>query len=78
MKFLLTICLLLVVTFSAAHAQQRGKRQVALTGAQVKEAERGLSALGYWTGPVDGVFDTASRSALIAFQKWEGRTIEGG
>ena len=77
MKLLLTICLLLVATFPVAHAQQRAKRHAPLTRAQVKEAERGLRELGYWTGPVDGVFDTASQSALIAFQKWEGRAIDG-
>ena len=33
--------------------------------------------MGYWTGVVDGVFDSATRSALIAFQKWEGRPITG-
>ena len=31
--------------------------------------------MGYWTGPVDGRFDPATRSALVAFQKWEGRPI---
>ena len=40
-------------------------------------AERLLSDMGYWTGPIDGRFDPASRSALIAFQKWEGRAITG-
>ena len=77
MKILLTICLLLATTFSVGHAQPRAKRHAALTRAQVKEAEGGLRALGYWTGPVDGVFDIASQSALIAFQKWQGRTVEG-
>ena len=48
-----------------------------LTRVQTKEAEGRLSEMGYWTGPVDGVFDPATRSALIAFQKWEGRTITG-
>jgi len=33
--------------------------------------------MGYWTGTVDGLFDTATRSALIAFQKWEGRAVTG-
>ena len=47
------------------------------TRAQIKEAERLLSGLGYWTGPVDGLFDPATRSALLAFQKWEGRSITG-
>jgi len=35
-------------------------------------AERRLFDLGYWTGKVDGRWDTASRHALIAFQKVEG------
>jgi lipoprotein-anchoring transpeptidase ErfK/SrfK len=39
---------------------------------EIREAERRLSDLGYWTGPVDKVFDAGSRHALIAFQKVEG------
>lgn len=49
----------------------------AVTAVQTKEAERRLSELGYWTGVVDGRFDAATRSALIAFQKWEGRAVTG-
>lgn len=41
------------------------------------EAEQRLSDLGYWTGPVDGNLDPASRHALIAFQKVEGRKRTG-
>lgn len=48
-----------------------------LTRAQIREVERRLSEMGYWTGAVDGVFDPATRSALLAFQKWEGRAITG-
>ena len=73
MRFLLTICLLLISTPSIVNAQQRAP----LTRTQTREAERLLSDLGYWTGVVDGLFDAASRSALIAFQKWEGRAITG-
>ena len=76
MKSLLTICLLLVSAASPASAQ-RGKPHASLTRTQTKEAERLLSDRGYWTGPIDGLFDTASQSALIAFQKWEGRPITG-
>jgi N-acetylmuramoyl-L-alanine amidase len=46
-----------------------------LTRAQMREAESRLADMGYWTGPVDGRFDPATQSALIAFQKWEGRPI---
>jgi cell wall hydrolase len=98
MKFLVTICLLLISTPATASAQQSGKtvgsRQTAggresiktagethrapsLTQVQTREAERRLSDLGYWTGAVDGLFDPATRSALITFQNWEGRPITG-
>ncbi len=47
-------------------------------GAQeILVAEQRLSTLGYWTGPVDGVFDSGSRHALVAFQKVEGRKRTG-
>jgi peptidoglycan hydrolase-like protein with peptidoglycan-binding domain len=49
----------------------------AFTRAQTREAERRLNDMGYWTGTVDGVIDPATRSALIAFQKWEGRPVTG-
>ena len=70
MKFLLSICLLLFA--SVAEAQQSQ-----ISRAQTREAEQRLSELGYWTGPVDGRFDPATRAALIAFQKWEGRATTG-
>src|SRR5687768_2970568 len=73
MKFLLAICLLLISTPFIASAQQRAS----LTRSETREAERRLSDLGYWTGAVDGRFDSATRSALIAFQKWEGRPVTG-
>jgi hypothetical protein len=72
MRILLTICLLLGA-FVAVSAQ----RAASLDRAQTREAERRLLELGYWTGPVDGRLDAATRSALIAFQKWEGRALTG-
>ena len=48
-----------------------------LTKAEVWEAERRLCKLGYWTGPIDGVFDSGSKQALIAFQKIERRERTG-
>ena len=73
MKFLLTICFLLISAPSIASAQHRGQQHTSLSRAQTREAERRLHDLGYWTGAVDGLFDPATRSAMIAFQKWEGR-----
>jgi cell wall hydrolase len=75
MRTVLTICLLLVLLPSTIIAQQ--KKSAPLTRVQIKEAERQLSDLGYWSGPIDGRFDAGTRSALIAFQKWEARPITG-
>ncbi|HEY5883800.1 MAG TPA: L,D-transpeptidase family protein [Pyrinomonadaceae bacterium] len=72
MKVLVTICLLLISTPLIGSAQQPSLKR-----AQTKEAERRLAELGYWTGPADGRLDAATQSALIAFQKYEGRPITG-
>ena len=82
MKFIFTTCLLLISTATIASAQQGVKQRAHFTrgplkAAEMREAERRLADLGYWTGPVDGRFDTATQSALIAFQKYEGRSITG-
>ena len=71
MRFLIAICLL--VTGSVAAAQPAKS----LDRVSTREAEKRLSELGYWTGPIDGRFDPATRAALTAFQKWEGRAITG-
>jgi hypothetical protein len=74
-KSLIAICLLLISSLAIAGAPQ--KKRAALSRSEIKEAERRLAELGYWTGAIDGLLDPATRSALIAFQKWEGRTITG-
>jgi N-acetylmuramoyl-L-alanine amidase len=71
MKLILTIILTLIAATSFVNAQETRRR------ADAREAERRLSELGYWTGRVDGSLDPATRSALIAFQKWEGRPVTG-
>ena len=89
MKSLLITCLLLISAAALASGQEKteGTRQKAvgrtnahlrpaiLTRAQMREAERKLTGLGYWTGVVDGRLDPATKSALVAFQKYEGRPI---
>jgi lipoprotein-anchoring transpeptidase ErfK/SrfK len=74
---LLTLFLLaLTLTQSiASTAQSRNRRAPNRT--EAKEAERRLKDMGYWTGPSDGTIDRATRAALIAFQKMEGRKITG-
>lgn len=69
---------LLVLGSSTITARPKVKKRVGPpTRAELKEAERRLHELGYWTGPIDGVIDSKTHSALIAFQKWEGRRVTG-
>jgi len=75
MKFLQAFGLILIC-FSTVVVAQRAPNQP-LTRAQIKDAERLLSQQGFWTGPIDGVFDAGTHSALIAFQKWHGREATG-
>jgi peptidoglycan hydrolase-like protein with peptidoglycan-binding domain len=69
------VTLLLISSSNAL--PQNNRRHPSLTKSQTKQAEQRLTDLGYWTGPIDGVFDQASRIALITFQKWEGRPTTG-
>jgi peptidoglycan hydrolase-like protein with peptidoglycan-binding domain len=77
--FLLCILLALVVSANATALDKRSKRtqRQELSLEDRLYAERRLSSLGYWTGPVDGALDVGSRHALIAFQKVEGRQRTG-
>ena len=79
---LLTFSLLLLTptrSFAITNAQKRKARSPirSLSRAEMKEAEARLSEMGYGTGLVDGVIDSVTRNALIAFQKWEGRKVTG-
>jgi N-acetylmuramoyl-L-alanine amidase len=52
----------------AAGAIQK-TQSATLTKDEIRQAEQRLADLGFWTGPVDGVWDSTSRQALVAFQK---------
>ena len=69
--------LLALVGVALAGAPGDAAERGALSRAEILLAERRLADLGYWTGPVDGVWDGASRQALVAFQKIEGARPTG-
>jgi len=48
-----------------------------ITRQSIIEAQQRLAELGYWIGEADGKWGEASRDALIAFQKVEGRRRTG-
>ena len=69
--------LLFVFAVDSGFGVTRRSAAPQLSVQQALEAEQLLWDLGYWAGPVDGKFDSASRHALIAFQKVEGRARTG-
>lgn len=71
------VCLIALVLVCSVNSYPQSVRKKTLTTFQIREAEQRLADLGYWTGAVDGVFDQGSRSALLTFQKWEGRPLTG-
>lgn len=77
----ITIAVILIFMIGAlsctvAVARKANKREQ-LSVQERLEAEQRLWDLGYWVGTVDGNFDSASRHALVAFQKVEGRRRTG-
>src|SRR5215208_1401968 len=79
---LIVITMGTVATINVNAQQKTARKQKApaaraMTVEDIREAEQALSDLGYWTGPIDGKQDVATRNALIAFQKVEGRTPAG-
>jgi hypothetical protein len=78
-KLILNFCLLVVVSTQsiASTPESRKRHEPAPNRAEAREAEQRLSDMGYWTGRIDGEIDRATRAALIAFQKMEGRNITG-
>jgi peptidoglycan hydrolase-like protein with peptidoglycan-binding domain len=83
MKFtpglMLSLCLFAATSIQsiASTADSRTRLERASNRAEAKEAEQRLSDMGYWTGRIDGEIDRATRAALIAFQKMEGRKTTG-
>ncbi len=73
--WLLLLLMLASVPYAFAQRSVRSLEELGL--AERIRAEQRLWELGYWAGPIDGKFDTASRHALIAFQKIEGRSRTG-
>lgn len=51
---------------------QRGDR-----GSAVRQVQSRLDSLNYWVGPVDGVYGTLTRQAVLAFQKVNGLKRDG-
>jgi hypothetical protein len=76
-RLILTLVLSILCLAASAGTTAAGSSSPVLTKSEIKQAEQWLKDLGYWAGPVDGVWDGASRHALTAFQKVEGARATG-
>ena len=47
------------------------------TGEEVRQIQKKLKSLGYYTGTVDGIFGSGTRAAVKAFQRDCGLTVDG-
>jgi hypothetical protein len=72
---LLTIAAAFLSCPHSVGGRERSRQEIGVK--EQREAERRLWELGYWAGPLDGKFDSASRHALVAFQKVERRRRTG-
>ncbi len=76
-RVIVSLVLSVLVLGLSAGSAAAGSSNPVLTKAEIKQAEQWLRDLGYWTGPVDGVWDGSSRHALVAFQKLQGARATG-
>lgn len=72
-----TAILVAAVAIAVALWHLFGNRVPALTPAELTETEDLLDQLGFPPGPVDGVIDAPSRSAIRDFQVTAGLRIDG-
>lgn len=76
-RVIFSVVLSILGLAASAGSAAAGSSSPVLTKAEIKQAEQWLKDLGYWTGPVDGVWDGATRHALVAFQKLQGARATG-
>lgn len=83
---LLVLTVLLAATAAGAAAYAVNKdsgestyavSKLGSSGDEVKSIQRKLSSLGYYNGSVDGIYGTATKSAVTAFQRSCGITADG-
>lgn len=67
--FLVVFCMLFITVDAVS--------KIGSSGSEVKEIQTRLKEWGYYSGSVDGIFGTATRNAVISFQKKNGLTADG-
>ena len=79
-KLILALALLFalnILVICLAQAAQAATYQRGSTGSTVKQIQTKLKNWGYYSGSVDGVYGSATESAVKAFQRKNGLTVDG-
>lgn len=72
---LLNILVFGIVTRSGGSLQTLSK--VGSTGSEVRQIQTRLKSWGYYSGAVDGIYGSATKKAVVYFQKKNGLTADG-
>jgi peptidoglycan hydrolase-like protein with peptidoglycan-binding domain len=51
--------------------------KTSINSTMIREVQRALKAEGFYNGPIDGIWGTASRSAVRTYQKAKGLPVAG-
>ncbi len=77
MKKLICFTLCLALVFSALPLNAVALSKMGSRGTEVRNIQQRLKDWGYYNGSVDGIYGTATRNAVIKFQKKHGITADG-
>ena len=75
-KFI-TVFLCICIVLATAFVSVSGYSAIGSRGKEVRNIQQRLKDWGYYKGSVDGIYGTATRKAVIAFQKKHGITADG-
>lgn len=77
-KLKVLICVFMSVTiFASSGFQATALSKMGSRGSEVRNIQSRLKSWGYYTGSVDGIYGTATRNAVIKFQRAHDLTADG-
>ncbi len=71
------VLIALTIIFCMLYVTVNAVSKIGSTGKEVSDIQKRLKEWGYYSGAVDGIFGTATRNAVIKFQKANGLEADG-
>jgi len=69
--------LMITMIFASASVTQAATLKVWSTGSEIRLLQSELQAMNYDVGPVDGIFGTRTKAAVMAFQRDKNLLVDG-